>query len=101
MIIPTIWAAVMELKVRRKKRPSMSSVSVVLVALLSQAAHIPAPYRCCCARSAFACVDVVALERQIDAQQREMLVLQEENLRLGKENVSARISVERMAGLFE
>ena len=42
-----------------------------------------------------------ALERQIDAQQREMLVLQEENLRLGKENVSARISVERMAGLFE
>ena len=42
-----------------------------------------------------------ALERQIDAQQREMLVLQEENLRLGKENLSARISVERMAGLFE
>ena len=31
----------------------------------------------------------------------EMLVLKEENLRLGKENVSARISVERMAGLFE
>jgi hypothetical protein len=44
---------------------------------------------------------VHTLQRQLDSAERIIMDLKEENLLLAKENQRARISVERMAGLFE
>ncbi len=48
-----------------------------------------------------AIAQVHTLQRQLDGAERTIVDLKEENLLLAKENQRARISVERMAGLFE